>query len=154
MADVRCLPFADATFDVVFSYGVLQHFSKSDARIAVRELARTLKPGGTSFVLMPNAFGIRNAAQLAPRGFRAGDAFEVRYCRPAELRRTFSLIGATALSADGFFTLNPQMGDLDLLPRRYGALVRASDALRRASIAVPALATLANSIGVRSQRAL
>ena len=28
VADGRRLPFADGTFDVVFSYGVLQHFSK------------------------------------------------------------------------------------------------------------------------------
>ena len=35
VADARKLPFADGTFDVVFSYGVLQHFSKSDVALSV-----------------------------------------------------------------------------------------------------------------------
>jgi SAM-dependent methyltransferase len=152
VADARRLPFPDATFDVVFSYGVLQHFSKANAAAAVGEIARTLKPGGRSLVQMPNAFGLRNLMQLARRGFREGERFEVRYWRPAELLRTFSLIGPTTLAADGFFTLNPQKRDLDLLPRRYRLLVRTSEALRRAGERVPALTRLADSVYVRSTR--
>jgi SAM-dependent methyltransferase len=153
VADARRLPFADGTFDVVFSYGVLQHFSKADAAVAVGEIARTLKPAGTSLVQMANAFGPRNATQLARRGFREGERFDVRYWRPAELVRTFSAIGPTTLSTDGFFTLNPQKRDLDLLPPRYRLLVRASEALRRASARLPVLTKLADGVYVRSTRA-
>jgi len=152
VADARRLPFPDGTFDVVFSYGVLQHFSKADAAVAVAEIARTLKPGGTSFVQMPNAFGLRNVIQLARRGFREGERFDVRYRRPAELVRTFSVIGPTTLTTDGFFTLNPQKRDLDLLPRRYRVLVRTSEAIRRASIRISVLTNLADSVAVRSTR--
>ena len=87
VADARRLPFADGAFDAVFSYGVLQHFSKSDVARAVDEIARVLKPGGVSWVQMPNAFGARNAYQLARRRFREGDAFEVRYWTRASSRR-------------------------------------------------------------------
>ena len=153
VGDARRLPFPDGTFDVVFSYSVLQHFSKTDAALAVEEFARVLGPSGYSFVQMPNALGIRNLAQLAARGFRPGTDFDVRYWRPRELRRAFGRIGPTALATDGFFTLNPQPSDLDLLPRRYRALVRASEALRRLTHAVPALTNLADSVVVRSQRA-
>jgi len=153
VADARRLPFPDGTFDVVFSYGVLQHFSRADATVAVREIARTLKPGARSFVQMPNAFGLRNLLQLARRRFREGERFEVRYWRPAELVRIFSLIGATTLSTDGFFTLNPQKRDLDMLPGRYRFLVGVSEALRRASSRIPVLTNLADSIVVRSTRA-
>jgi SAM-dependent methyltransferase/uncharacterized protein YbaR (Trm112 family) len=150
VADARALPFADATFDVVFSYGVLQHFSKADVAVSVAEIARTLKPGGYSWVQMPNALGVRNLYQLARRRFREGERFEVRYWRPSELRRAFAAIGPTALTTDGFFTLNPQKRDLDLLPRRYRALVHASEGLRRASERARFLTNVADSVNVRS----
>jgi SAM-dependent methyltransferase len=154
VADARRLPFAEASFDAVFSYGVLQHFSKADAAVAVGEIARTLKPGGISVVQMPNAFGPRNVMQRARRGFRVGERFEIRYWRPAELVEVFSAIGPTTLATDGFFTLNPQKSDLDLLPRRYRLLVRSSEALRRASSRIPVLTNLADSVLIQSTRAI
>jgi len=153
VADARRLPFPDAAFDTVFSYGVLQHFSKADVARAVEEIARVLKPGGVSWVQMPNAYGARNAYQLARRRFREGDAFEVRYWTPAELRRTFGRIGPTELSTDGFLTLNPQVADIDLLPTHLRALVRGSELLRRTSEKVSPLTNVADSVNVRSVRA-
>jgi 2-polyprenyl-3-methyl-5-hydroxy-6-metoxy-1,4-benzoquinol methylase/uncharacterized protein YbaR (Trm112 family) len=152
VADARHLPFRDASFDVVFSYGVLQHFSKADVRVSLREIARAVTPTGYTWVQMPNALGARNAYQLARRRFREGERFEVRYWTPRELRRTWEeLVGPTALTTDGFFTLNPQTSDLDLLPARFRALVRASDALRRASGRVRPLTNLADSVNVRAR---
>jgi SAM-dependent methyltransferase/uncharacterized protein YbaR (Trm112 family) len=150
VADARRLPFADDSFDVVFSYGVLQHFSKRDVAVSVREIARVVHPDGFSWVQMPNAYGARNLYQLARRRFREGDAFEVRYWRPDELKRTFEEIGPTELSTDGFLTLNPQVSDLDLLPAHLRTLVRGSELLRKASEKVPALTTVADSVNVRS----
>ena len=37
--DARAMPFTDDRFDVAFSYSVLQHFDRSDARKALREVA-------------------------------------------------------------------------------------------------------------------
>jgi SAM-dependent methyltransferase len=148
VADARRLPFADEAFDVVFSYGVLQHFSKQDVAVTVGEIARVLSRGGYSWVQMPNAFGALNALRLAQRRFREGEHFEVRYWTPADLSRVFGRIGPTELSTDGFFTLNPQKRDLDLLPRKFRAVVRASDALKR----VGAPTVLADSINIRSVR--
>jgi ubiquinone/menaquinone biosynthesis C-methylase UbiE/uncharacterized protein YbaR (Trm112 family) len=42
--DLLALPFKAASFDVVYSFGVLQH--TADARAALAQLARVLKPGG------------------------------------------------------------------------------------------------------------
>jgi SAM-dependent methyltransferase/uncharacterized protein YbaR (Trm112 family) len=152
VADGRHLPFRDASFDVVFSYGVLQHFSKADVRVSLAEIARATKPSGYTWVQMPNALGARNVYQLARRRFREGDAFEVRYWTPRELTRTWEqLVGPTALTTDGFFTLNPQTSDLDLLPAHFRALVRVSDALKRASDRVGALTNLADSVNVRAR---
>ena len=146
VADARKLPFADRTFDVVFSYGVLQHFSKSDVAVAVDEISRVVKREGYSWVQMPNALGALNAVRLAQRRFREGDAFEVRYWKPAELKRVFGRIGRTELTTDGFFTLNPQKRDLDLLPPKFRAVVRVSETLKR----VGAPTTFADSVNVRS----
>jgi SAM-dependent methyltransferase len=51
-ADVRALPFADATFDFVYSMGTIEHFAESD--VALRECLRVLKPGGLALVGVPN----------------------------------------------------------------------------------------------------
>ena len=49
-ADATVLPFADDTFDVVFSFGVLHHVP--DTKAACREIARVLKPGGSLRVML------------------------------------------------------------------------------------------------------
>jgi len=46
------LPFANATFDVVFSHEVLEHVSDDQACAA--EMARVAKPGGRIVVFVPN----------------------------------------------------------------------------------------------------
>lgn len=151
VADGRHLPFPNESFDVVFSYGVLQHFSKADVRVSLAEIARTVRRSGYTWVQMPNSLGLRNAYQLARRRFREGDHFEVRYWTPRELRRTWSsLVGPAELSTDGFLTLNPQTSDLDLLPRRFRLLVAFSERLRRASERAAWLTNIADSVNVRA----
>jgi len=44
MGDAESLPFSDGSFDVVYTFGVLHH--TSDARRAVREVHRVLRPKG------------------------------------------------------------------------------------------------------------
>jgi SAM-dependent methyltransferase len=46
------LPFADATFDVVFSHEVLEHVA--DDRACVVEMVRVVRPGGRIVVFVPN----------------------------------------------------------------------------------------------------
>jgi SAM-dependent methyltransferase len=46
------LPFADNSYDVVFSHEVLEHVQ--DDRQACREMARVLRPGGRAALLVPN----------------------------------------------------------------------------------------------------
>ncbi|HYN86212.1 MAG TPA: class I SAM-dependent methyltransferase [Pyrinomonadaceae bacterium] len=50
VADAERLEFADATFDLVYSHGVLHH--TPDTARAVREVHRVLKPGGRAVVML------------------------------------------------------------------------------------------------------
>jgi ubiquinone/menaquinone biosynthesis C-methylase UbiE len=50
VGDAEALPFADNSFDLVFSYGVLHH--TPDTAQAIREVHRVLRPGGTCRVMI------------------------------------------------------------------------------------------------------
>ena len=52
VADVRDLPFCDASFDAIYSMGTIEHFR--DYERAVAEMARVLRPGGRAIVGVPN----------------------------------------------------------------------------------------------------
>lgn len=154
VADGRYLPFRDQCFDQVFSYSVLQHLSRENTATTLTEIRRALRVGGSALIQMPNVFGVRCLYHQFRRGFREARDFEVRYWRPQELLAVFGgNIGPSQLSVDGYFSLNVQPSDVHLLPARYRALVRASEALRSMSTAIPLLAKVADSLYVTSQRA-
>jgi SAM-dependent methyltransferase len=149
VADARHLPFAGDTFDVVFSYSVFQHFARDDAVASFDEVGRVVRPDGLAMLQMANVWGARSLwNQLRERRFREPrDLFDVRYWGPRELQGELTRrVGPTEIAADGFFTLNPQMTDLELFPRRYRAVVRTSEALRRASERVRPLRYAADSL--------
>jgi SAM-dependent methyltransferase len=151
VADARYLPFAKQSFDVVFSYSVLQHFSQPNVRKTLAEIARVLKSGGTSLIQMANLFGLRSQYHVAKRRWRPASNFEVRYWRPSEMQQTFAqLIGDSELSVDGYFGLGVQASDVGLLPRKYQLVVKASESLRKLSLSLPWLSRFADSLYVRS----
>jgi len=50
VADAEALPFANATFDVVYSYGVMHH--SPDTAKCIAEAWRVLKPGGSARIMV------------------------------------------------------------------------------------------------------
>ena len=50
VTDAEHLPFLDASFDLVYSWGVIHH--SPDTPAAVREIARVLRPGGQARVMI------------------------------------------------------------------------------------------------------
>ncbi|MFO0872536.1 MAG: class I SAM-dependent methyltransferase [Phycisphaerales bacterium] len=72
-ADMRRLPFPDASFDVVVSRAAIHNlYSAPDRAAAVREIARVLKPGGRALIA-----DIRHHGEHA-RTFRASGCDDIQ----------------------------------------------------------------------------
>lgn len=56
VADAEDLPFADSSFDVVYSWGVLHH--TPDTPKAVEEVRRVLRPGGVARIMIYHKYSI------------------------------------------------------------------------------------------------
>lgn len=153
VADARELPFKDGVFDVTYSYSVLQHLAKSDARAALCEVRRVLKSSGMSRIQMAHRIGIRSLQHQLRRGFREPVGFEVRYWSLGELRDTFNrLVGPTTIHVDCFFGLGFQLADYAFMRRRHRPILLASEALRRMSKVLPFLAHVADSVFCQSRK--
>ena len=153
--DAERLPFQTGSVDCVFSYSVLQHLDKSKVRGIFQEISRILRPGGVCLIQLPNAFGLLSIAQQLRRGFREAKSgtFEMRYWTHAKIRRALEQAGFSRIKiyADGFFSQNPQLTDLDLLSSTGRLLVRASSAGRRAANALPVLTRVADSLWIEAR---
>jgi SAM-dependent methyltransferase len=153
--DIEALPLSSKSVDVVFSYSVLQHIDRLKVAHFFEEVARVLKPGGVCLVQLPNAYGIYSVVRQAKRGFREATAgtFEMRYWTRAGIRRAIAKAGLRNLQfrADGFFSQDPQLSDLDLLSSAGKLIVVASHAGRKAADILPVLTRVADSLWVRAQ---
>jgi SAM-dependent methyltransferase len=81
-ADVRQLPYQDETFDAIVSNSTLDHFpAQGDLLIALKELHRVLRPGGTLLVTLDNPINpvvaVRNALPARLRAASGLVAFPV-----------------------------------------------------------------------------
>jgi SAM-dependent methyltransferase/uncharacterized protein YbaR (Trm112 family) len=156
VGDARFLPFRENSFENVWSYSVLQHFSIKDARLSLREVRRVLRPEGVSRIQMASQFGLRSFYHLLRRAFREPKGFEVRYWRPDQMKAIFqSDIGKTKLSTDCFFGLGLQWSDYHVMSLKGKSVLLASEFMTRLSSHVPWLGSLADSrfcTSVKSER--
>ena len=151
VGDARFLPFRAATYDRVFSYSVLQHFSRENATQSVKEIGRVLKPGANALIQMPNVLGPRCLYNQARRRFREAREFEVRYWSIPSLRKLFSsYIGSTDITVDCFFGIGLQYSDLRFMPTTRKAVILTSELLRKVSDITHSLTYLADSVYVSS----
>jgi 2-polyprenyl-3-methyl-5-hydroxy-6-metoxy-1,4-benzoquinol methylase/uncharacterized protein YbaR (Trm112 family) len=148
-ADARHLPFGDGSFDVVFSYSVIQHFSKTDAARTFQETGRILKPSGSCLIQMPNRRGIRSFLHLSRRRFAEGSDFDVRYWAIKELRKAFEhYIGPSEIFVHCYFGLGLEPSDRHLMPGSIRLAISISELLRSLSTRATWLTNLADSVYV------
>ena len=149
VGDARYLPFAERTFDGVYSYSVIQHFSRDDAAAAIGEIGRVLKGGGTARVQMPTRYGVRCLYHQLRRGFADGAGFDVRYWLLRDLRTLFATrIGPSAFEVDGYFGIGLQQSDARLMTPARRAVLRASSWMTAASRRASWLTHVADSVFV------
>jgi SAM-dependent methyltransferase len=132
VADVRDLPFRDASFDAIYSMGTIEHFDGTER--AVEEMARVLRPGGRAIIGVPN----RHDPFLRPLFVTAlqalglyGYGYERSYSRRA-LRRMLERAGLVVVAETGILFIPGWLRMLDLachswcrpLAAMTGALVR------------------------------
>jgi ubiquinone/menaquinone biosynthesis C-methylase UbiE len=106
------LPFADASFDVVTSFQVLEHVP--DPAVFLGELSRVTRPGGTVILATPNA-----ATRLYP-GMTPWNRFHVHEYQAGELEELLAGAFATV-------TVLGMFGE----PELYETEIRRVDAARR-----------------------
>ena len=154
VGDARYLPFAAGSFDTIFSYSVLQHFSRDDATRAAADIGRVLRPSGLAKVQMPTRFGVRCLYHQARRGFSDGAGFDVRYWGVGELRRLFGEhVGRTRITVEGYFGIGLQQTDAHLMTPARRAVLAASHWMTEASRRIPWLTAVADSVYVEAVKA-
>ncbi len=72
-ADAENLPFADDSFDIVYSNGVLHHSSNTNQCIA--EVHRVLKPGGQAVLMLYSRHSSHYWTNIVPRAILRGAIF-------------------------------------------------------------------------------
>ncbi len=90
-ADVRNLPFTDATFDQVVAFHVLGHLLKDERRGAVEGIIRVLRPGGGLLIKVFSSNDMRcgSGERTEPGTYVKGTGISCHYFDAAELTDLF-----------------------------------------------------------------
>jgi ubiquinone/menaquinone biosynthesis C-methylase UbiE len=158
-ADAERLPFEDAAFDLVFSWGVIHHSSDMDRALA--ELVRVTRPGGQVVLMVYNRrslfFAVYRAFQrflpLARRlrlhfeGARAGETegLIARHFTVPQLREKLERAGLTQV------WIQPYGQDAELLPLPRRIRLPITERIPR-SVKDPVLLRLGHQLGVRATK--
>ena len=137
--DVRHVPFADATFDLLYSMGTIEHFP--EYREALTECFRVLKPGGRAIIGVPNKLDpfLRPALVAVLNSLGRYDYGVEKSFTAGGLRRLLEGAGFRVLASSGILFMPGwlRMADLWLhtrgsrLRRLTGALTQPFAALYR-----------------------
>jgi SAM-dependent methyltransferase len=96
-------PFADNTFDAVYSHGVLHH--TVDTQRAIDEVHRVLKPGGEAVIMLYHRlswFWLLSKATRTPVEHADADAPIVRVYSTGEVRRLFHKFSKVDVATERF----------------------------------------------------
>jgi SAM-dependent methyltransferase/uncharacterized protein YbaR (Trm112 family) len=150
------LPFHSESVDFIFSYSVLQHLDREKVLRFFREAGRILKPQGRCLVQLPNTIGPYNLVRRIRRGLlrTVPGPFEMRYWSRRQISNAVEKagLGQLKIRADGYFSQNPQLSDLDLLSAAGKLVVLTSYAGCKAASFLPFLTRFADSFWVEARK--
>jgi len=126
----RKFPFADASFDCVYSSHMLEHLHPGDANHCLSEIHRILKPGGVVRIAVPDLAQVLNKyVPEAPEVF-LDELFESKqkslknmhhwHYNEFSLRRTLEAVGFQNIFKESF--RQGRCLDLDLIEQREESL--------------------------------
>ena len=105
VADAENLPFADSTFDVVYSFGVLHH--TPDTPKSIKEVHRVLKAGGKAYIMLyyrPSLNYLAHYLTGVPFDGSKRDKCPVeRAYNKCEIREMFADFGSVSIGIDYLF---------------------------------------------------
>ena len=107
---LTALPYADATFDRALCLDVLEHLTFEEQPLALAELYRVLKPGGSLFVSVPNLAHLQSRVHFLLKGRLIRTASEAKHPgdRPADdYLRLANRAGFQLLARKGIFPTVP-----------------------------------------------
>lgn len=148
VADAGKPPFAPESFDVIWSFSVLQHLHRKRAKACLERCAEILKKGGLLAIELPTKFGIRNRfiRQSQEKEENNWDSWVVRYYTRAEVdevvgrKFTQPEIEPHAFGGIGYLPV-----DLKFVPWKFKLAVLASETLRQICCILPIFTRWADS---------
>jgi len=99
--DTFQLPFPDATFDVVFHQGLLEHFRQPQADALLKENIRVLKQGGLLLVDVPQRYHLYTVIKHILMALNKWFAGWERSFSVPELKRRMQALGLTPVYSYG-----------------------------------------------------
>ncbi len=89
-ADICHLPFPDASFDIIWCYGVIQHLMSDERELAVGEFRRLLRKEGVLFIEVFGEEDMRyGGIEVEPNTFKRKNGIIYHYFNENELNGLF-----------------------------------------------------------------
>jgi len=155
VADAGKPPFAPESFEVIWSFSVLQHLHRKRARACLERCAELLKKGGLLAIELPTKFGIRNRFIRHDQEKEEDnwDSWVVRYYTRQEVNE---VVGAkfkeTQIRPHAFGGIGYLPVDLKYVPWKFRLVVLGSETLRKMCLLFPFLTNWADSWYVFARR--
>ncbi len=125
-ADLTSLPFACSSFDAVTCFGVLQHLSYDERKVAARELYRVLKPRGLAFVEVIGDMDMRyNCGEEVETGTFVRGGIPNHHFSNGELSTLLEAVGFTTVTAEDRILERTYNGDKILRHSIFTVIKRA-----------------------------